>query len=57
MEPYIANDNILVVGGPGAVVGAGRGADAAEPDQQQAQDHLHLQPRRPQEPLHGQTSG
>ena len=46
-----------MVGGPGAVVGAGRGADAAEPDQQQAQDHLHLQPRRPQEPLHGQTSG
>jgi hypothetical protein len=37
-------------------VGAGSCADAPVPHQLQAQDHLHLQPRRPEEPLHRQAS-
>jgi hypothetical protein len=37
-------------------VGAGSRADAPVPHQLQAQDHLHLQPRRPEEPLHRQAS-
>jgi hypothetical protein len=37
-------------------VGAGSCAHAPVPHQLQAQDHLHLQPRRTEEPLHRQAS-
>jgi hypothetical protein len=51
-----STDRSACAGGPGGAVGAGSCAHAPVPHQLQAQDHLHLQPRRTEEPLHRQAS-